>query len=136
MKGVTFFEFGEEITCREIFESAGGGDFGRGMDAANLFIRALVGEITKFQSQATITMFKSFGMVSERIQTELRDRYCAAPGRCGSAAETRRRESPPPLRSAPLGHDCSPRRRGRRTRYRWRRRGSLQDARRPAPPLP
>jgi len=80
IKGLTLFEFAEEITCRPIFESAGGGDIGRGMDAAHLFIRDLVGEITKFQSQATITMFKSFGMVSERIQTELRDRYCAVPG--------------------------------------------------------
>jgi hypothetical protein len=80
IKGLTLLEFAEEITSRPIFESAGSGDIGSGMDAANAFIRDLVGEITRFQSQATVAMFKSFGMVSERIQTELRDRYCAAPG--------------------------------------------------------
>jgi hypothetical protein len=80
IKGLTLLEFAEEITSRPIFESAGGGDIGSGIDAAHVFIRDIVGEITRFQSQATITMFKSFGMVSERIKTELRDRYCAAPG--------------------------------------------------------
>jgi hypothetical protein len=80
IKGLTLLEFAEEITSRPIFESAGSGDIGNGMDAAHVFIRDLVGEITRFQSQATIAMFKSFGIVSERIQTELRDQYCAAPG--------------------------------------------------------
>jgi hypothetical protein len=80
IKGLTLFEFAEEITSRPIFETAGSGDIGRGMNVAHAFIRDLVGEITRFQSQATIAMFKSFGMVSERIRTELRDEYCAAPG--------------------------------------------------------
>jgi hypothetical protein len=80
LKGLTLFEFAEEITSRPIFETAGGGDIGSGIDAALIFIRDLVGEITTFQSQATIAMFKSFGMISERVQTELRDQYCAAPG--------------------------------------------------------
>jgi hypothetical protein len=80
IKGLTLLEFAEEITSRPVFESAGSGDIGSGMDAAHVFIRDLVGEITKFQAQSTIAMFRSFGMVSERIQSELRDRYCAAPG--------------------------------------------------------
>jgi hypothetical protein len=80
IKGLTLLEFAEEITSRPIFESAGGGDIGRGIDAAHAFIQDIVGEITRFQSQATIAMFKSFGMISERIKTELRDQYCAAPG--------------------------------------------------------
>jgi hypothetical protein len=80
IKGLTLLEFAEEITSRPIFESAGSGQIGAGMDTAHIFIRDLVGEITRFQSQATIEMFKSFGMVSGRTQTELRDQYCAAPG--------------------------------------------------------
>jgi hypothetical protein len=80
LKGLTLFEFAEEITSRPIFESAGGGDIGDGIDAAHIFIRDLVGDITSFQSRATIAMFRSFGMVSERVRTELRDQYSAAPG--------------------------------------------------------
>jgi hypothetical protein len=80
LKGLTLFEFAEEITSRPIFESAGRGDIASGIDTAIIFIRELVGEITRFQSQSTIEMFKSFGMVSERVKTEMRDRYCAAPG--------------------------------------------------------
>ena len=80
IKGLTLLEFAEEITSRPIFEAAGKGDIGSGMDTAHAFIRELVGDITSFQAQATTSMFKAYGMVSERIQTELRDRYCAAPG--------------------------------------------------------
>jgi hypothetical protein len=80
LKGLTLFEFAEEITSRPIFESAGRGDIAMGIDNALNFIRDLVGEITSFQSQSTIEMFKSFGMVSERVKAEMRDQYCAAPG--------------------------------------------------------
>lgn len=38
LKGQTLFEFAEEITTRPIFEAAGNGDIGKGMDAANAFI--------------------------------------------------------------------------------------------------
>lgn len=80
IKGLTLFEFAEEIASRPIFEAAGKGDIGSGMDAANAFILDLVGSITAFHAQATISMFKAFGMVSERSQTKLRKKYFAAPG--------------------------------------------------------
>jgi hypothetical protein len=79
-KGLTLFEFAEEITSRPIFEAAGKGDIGSGMDAANAFIVDLVGSITAFHAQATISMFKAYGMVSERSQMRLRKKYYAAPG--------------------------------------------------------
>jgi hypothetical protein len=80
LKGLTLFEFAEEITSRPIFELAGKGDIAGGIDAANAFILELVNTITAFQAHATISMFRKHGMVSERIQMKLRDRYCAAPG--------------------------------------------------------
>ena len=80
LKGLTLFEFAEEITSRPIFEEAGDGDIGKGMDAANAFILDLVSTITTFHARASISMFKAHGMVSERIQMKLRNRYCAAPG--------------------------------------------------------
>lgn len=80
IKGLTLFEFAEEITSRPIFEAAGKGDIESGMSAADTFIVDLVGSITSFHAQATISMFKAFGMVSERSQMKLRDKYCAAPG--------------------------------------------------------
>jgi hypothetical protein len=80
VKGLTLFEFAEEITSRPIFEAAGNGDIGRGMDAANAFILELINTITTFHAHATISMFRAHGMVSERSQMKLRDRYCAAPG--------------------------------------------------------
>jgi hypothetical protein len=79
IKGLTLFEFAEEITSRPIFEAAGKGDIESGMDVANTFILDLVGSITSFHAQATISMFKAFGVVSERSQMKLRKKYCAAP---------------------------------------------------------
>jgi hypothetical protein len=77
LKGLT--EFAEEITSRPIFEAAGDGDIGKGMDVAHAFIKELVNAITTFHARATISMFRYHGMVSERIQMKLRNRYCAAP---------------------------------------------------------
>jgi hypothetical protein len=67
LKSLTLFEFAEEITSRPIFEAAGSGDIGKGMDVANAFIVELVNTITTFHARATISMFKAHGMVSERI---------------------------------------------------------------------
>jgi hypothetical protein len=50
------------------------------MTASNQFIRSLVDSITAFYARTTTTLFKSFGMVSERVQSELREKYCAVPG--------------------------------------------------------
>lgn len=80
LKGLTLFEFAEEITSRPIFEAAGNGDIGKGMEAVNAFIVELVSTITTFHARATISMFRAHGMVSERIEMKLRNKYCAAPG--------------------------------------------------------
>jgi hypothetical protein len=80
LKGLTLFEFAEEIVSRPIFESAGKGDIGKGMDVTNSFIIKLVSAITTFHAKATISLFKKHGMISERIQTEIREKYCARPG--------------------------------------------------------
>jgi hypothetical protein len=80
IKGVTLFDFAEEIVSRPIFEAAGGGDIGKGMDIASKFIVSLVSSITSFHARMTIALFKSFGMISERVQSDLREKYCAAPG--------------------------------------------------------
>jgi hypothetical protein len=79
IKGLTLFEFAEEITSRPIFEAAGSGDIGRGMDIANTFIVELVNSITTFHASATKSMFKNHGMVSERTTMKLHSKYCAAP---------------------------------------------------------
>jgi hypothetical protein len=80
IKGLTLFEFAEEIVARPIFEMAGKGDIGRGMDAANNFILDLVSSITTFHAKATISIFRAYGMMSERVPSEVREQYCAAPG--------------------------------------------------------
>jgi len=80
LKGLTLFEFAEEITSRPIFEAAGRGDIGKGMDTASSFIVELVNTITTFHARFTTSMFRVHGMVSERIQMKLRNRYCATPG--------------------------------------------------------
>jgi len=79
-KGLTLFEFAEEITSRPIFEAAGNGDIGKGMDVANAFIVELVNAITTFHARATISVFGAHKMALDRIQMKLRNRYCAAPG--------------------------------------------------------
>jgi hypothetical protein len=81
LKGITLFDFAEEIVARPIFETAGDGDVGRGMDAADLFVREMVSSITRFHAHATQRMFATFGMVSERVKGELRERYCGVPGK-------------------------------------------------------
>jgi hypothetical protein len=80
IKGLTLFDFAEEIVARPIFEMAGEGHIGRGMDVTHKFIRDLVNLITSFHAKATISIFRTFGMLSERIQSEIRDQYCAGPG--------------------------------------------------------
>jgi hypothetical protein len=79
LKGLTLFEFAEEITSRPIFEAAGDGDIGEGMDAMNAFIVELVNTITTFHARTTMSMFRDHGMVSERRQMKLRN-SCAAQG--------------------------------------------------------
>jgi len=78
-KGLTLFEFSEEIMGRSIFEAAGDGDIRKGMDAANKFVVELVSSITRFHADMTMAVFAAFGMVSEREQGVLREKYCASP---------------------------------------------------------
>jgi hypothetical protein len=80
IKGLTLFDFAEEIVSRPIFEAAGNGEIRRGMDVANKFIVSLVGSISRFHARTTISLFKSYGLISERAQSKLREKYCAAPG--------------------------------------------------------
>jgi hypothetical protein len=80
IKGVTLFEFAEDVVSRPSFEEAGCGDVGRGMDVANKFIVDLVGLITTFHAQTTISIFEAHGLVWERLPMKLREKYCAAPG--------------------------------------------------------
>ncbi|WP_315731030.1 MULTISPECIES: hypothetical protein [unclassified Bradyrhizobium] len=80
IKGLTLFEFAEEITSRPIFEAAGSGDIEKGMDVAGDFIVELVNMISTFHAHTTISMFERHGMVSDRVQMKLRERYCGAPG--------------------------------------------------------
>jgi hypothetical protein len=80
IKGVTLFDFAEEIVSRPTFEAAGDGDIGAGMDAANRFIVDLVASITTFHARATISMFKSERLLTEPVQMELREKYCGSPG--------------------------------------------------------
>jgi hypothetical protein len=80
LKGLTLFEFAEEISSRPIFEAAGNGDIEKGMEVVNTFVVRLVNEITTFHAEATKSIFKFHGMFFERNKMELRDRYCAAPG--------------------------------------------------------
>lgn len=58
IKGLTLFDFAEEIVSRPIF----------------------VGSISSFHAHRTISLFKSCGLISKRVQTKLREKYCAAPG--------------------------------------------------------
>lgn len=80
IKGVTLFDFAEEIVSRPTFEEAGGGDIGRGMDVARKFVVDLVGSITTFHTRTTISTFKAHAMMTEHIKMKLREKYCAAPG--------------------------------------------------------
>ena len=80
MKGLTLFDFAEEVVARPTFEMAGNGDIARGMEAASKFIVELVGLITSFHAKVTIAIFRAFNMVSERVQSEIREQYCAVPG--------------------------------------------------------
>ena len=61
LKGLTLFEFAEEITGRPIFETAGNGDIGRGMDQVNAFIVELINTIMTFHARTTISMFTAPG---------------------------------------------------------------------------
>jgi hypothetical protein len=79
IKGLTLFEFAEEIVHRPIFEDAGSGDIGHGMDVVDKFLVNLISSITTFHAQTTVSIFKVHKMVSERIQSEVRESYCADP---------------------------------------------------------
>jgi len=80
MSGVTLFEFSEEILSRPIFEEAGSGDIGKGMDVVNGFILESIRAIRDFHSRSTINAFKKYGLVTERESAELREKYCGRPG--------------------------------------------------------
>jgi hypothetical protein len=80
IKGLTLFDFAEDIVTRPTFEMAGKGDIGQGMDTIHKFIVDSVSAITSFHAKATISIFEAYGMISERTQTEVREQYCGAPG--------------------------------------------------------
>jgi hypothetical protein len=80
IKGVTLFDFAEEIVARPSFEAAGKGDIGSGMGAANKFIVELVSSITSFHARATKLIFRTYAVVSDRIDSSIGDQYCAKPG--------------------------------------------------------
>jgi hypothetical protein len=80
MSGITLFEFSEEVLSRPIFEEAGSGDIGKGMDVVNRFILESIRAIRDFHSRSMISAFKKYGLVTERESAELRDKYCGAPG--------------------------------------------------------
>jgi hypothetical protein len=79
IKGLTLFDFAEDIVTRPTFEMAGKGDIGQGMDTIHQFIVDLVNAITSFHAKATISIFKACGMISERTKSEIREQYCGAP---------------------------------------------------------
>lgn len=114
LKGLTLFEFAEEITSRPVFEAAGDGDIGKGMDAVNAFIVELVNAITSFHARTSISLFKAHGMISELIKMKLRNRYCAAPGDVRipisiSSAYVKSLQSKKPRRRKPKRRDSRPR---------------------------
>jgi hypothetical protein len=81
IKGLTLFDFSEEIVSRPIFERAGHGDIQAGMEIVKAFIRDLVSSITTFHAQMTMMLFRAHGMQTERTQMKLRPRYEATPGK-------------------------------------------------------
>lgn len=80
IKGITLFEFSEEILSRPIFESAGAGDIGIGMNVVNRFILDSISSITSFNARSVIAAFKEYGLVTERDRMDLRESYCGVPG--------------------------------------------------------
>jgi hypothetical protein len=80
IKGVTLFDFAEEIVIRPVFEAAGNGDIGEGMDVAHKFIVTLVNSITSFHARAAKQLLRPLGMMTNYDRDTLRDQYCAAPG--------------------------------------------------------
>jgi hypothetical protein len=79
IKGLTLFEFSEEIVSRPIFLKAGSGDIAKGMDVSNKFVLQLIGAIPRFHAESTIAIFKGAGLITEREQSEFREKYCASP---------------------------------------------------------
>ncbi|MBX9778478.1 MAG: hypothetical protein K2Y71_29240 [Xanthobacteraceae bacterium] len=79
-KGLTLYDFAEEISSRPIYEHAGNGDVDRGLDVAHKFILHLYNLITSFHVKATMGIFRTYGMVTERVPSKLRNKYCALPG--------------------------------------------------------
>jgi hypothetical protein len=80
MSGITLFEFSEEVLSRPIFEEAGSGDIGKGMEVVNRFILESIRAIRDFHARSMIGAFKKYGLVTERETTELREKYCGSPG--------------------------------------------------------
>jgi hypothetical protein len=80
MSGITLFEFSEEVLSRPIFEGAGLGDIGNGMDVVNRFIIKSIRVIRDFHARSMISAFKRYGLITRRDSTELREEYCGSPG--------------------------------------------------------
>jgi len=81
LKGNVLFDFAEEAVSRPIYEEAGGGNIGQGMEVAREFLNEMAAEITDFHAQATISLFKKYNVVTTREPLELREKYCGVPRR-------------------------------------------------------
>lgn len=79
IKGITLFDFSEEVMSRPIYEAAGSGDIGKGMEAARAFVLEAIGAITSFHSKLMIYLARQHGFLAEREKSELRESYCADP---------------------------------------------------------
>lgn len=79
IKGITLFEFSEEILSHSIFKEAGQGDIGIGLSAVRNFLLMAISVITTFQATSMIAAFKHFELSSSRDRVDLREEYCGDP---------------------------------------------------------
>ena len=77
LKGVTHFDFAENLISSDMLEYAGSGDTKVGIDVVNQFIKTLVFSIMDFHARTTKEIFVKNGILLDCDIGELRPEYCA-----------------------------------------------------------
>lgn len=80
LKGVTYYNFAEEIISYPFFEEIGDGDAFEGAEKVNEFCFDLHSKIPDFHAELVIHHFREAGLLDNQDRLELRASYCAKVG--------------------------------------------------------
>lgn len=80
IRGLTAFDFADQLICLAMFSDAGNGDESRGQDVVKNWTTELRLQILNFHSDITKDIFQQYGLMKKSEEIEIRQQYCGSRG--------------------------------------------------------